>query len=114
MLRMPQMSEFRIVENYEGNSVLLENLSTHNYYILCDSAHHAQQLKLAILLETLPSPIVAPELYMAKANKNDSTKIFIPKDIALFNENSCEEDDESLGCCQSGCSGCPYYKGGRN
>lgn len=100
------MSEFKI--NPYENKALLEyfNPTTgENYKILCDSPTHAQKIKISILLDALASPIDAPELY----NK-------LSKDIFTMGALASNEEDEedSMGCCQSGCAGCPDFKGYKN
>lgn len=99
------MSEFKI--NPYENRALLEYRnpeSGENYKILCNTVEHAQKIKISILLEALASPLVAPELYF-KFSKD----IFTPNKLASFEDN--EEELDSMGCCQSGCAGCPTFRG---
>lgn len=103
------MSEF-ILTPYE-DKILLElvtDLTHEKYSILCSSKEQAHEIKLSLILDTLVCPKKAPELY---TKINDF--IYAPKDIAFRDEVESLSEEE-LNCCQSGCPGCPYYKGIKN
>ncbi len=106
------MSEYKILpyEDKGKYQILSSGITSSEFSIICDSKEQAHKLYLSLLLETTPNPIKASELYffVKKEMKNDKyVNFYIPKDLLL------EDDpiDDMNSCCQSGCKGCPHFKG---
>ena len=77
-----------------------------DFAIICENSDDAHKLYLSLLLETTPHPHQASELYFY-VKEEEGIKYYLPKDI-LFPE---EDNSDIDSCCQSGCSGCPHFKG---
>lgn len=112
------MSEYRLINCEKTKKFYLESITHGNHFILFDDQALAHNTKLSLMLGTMACPQIAPELYN-KLNENYLEKtVFVPRDLAYReDEISCERTaqqiyEESIeDCCQSGCSGCPFYQG---
>ncbi|EQC45485.1 hypothetical protein [Bacteriovorax sp. Seq25_V] len=103
------MTEYKLIDLHDKENCLLLSVSGGKYYLFCDNQNEAHSYKLGLMLETLPSPAEAPELYES-VELSGYENVLKPKSLAF---NSHEEDDFD-SCCQSGCAGCPHYKGLRS
>jgi hypothetical protein len=75
-----------------------------NYYeIGFPQAESAHQFKLALALGHYPSPEDEPSKWNLY-DKDWDPPIYIPTEFL-------PDEEPYAGCCQSGCSGCPTYRG---
>ncbi len=100
------MKEY-IIESYaEKYLVTLNNEAQFN--ILCDSHSIAHHLALSLNLGTMETPIEGPELFTLVGNVR-GVKTYT---LSLVSPNlRVDEEADINDCCQSGCSGCPYFNG---
>lgn len=102
------MLEYKTIpyEDKGKYQVLSKGSKEGEFAIICEDSDQAHKLYLSLLLETTPTPIQASEMYFYVKEVN-SIKYYLPKDI-LFPEDEASDIDS---CCQSGCKGCPHFKG---
>ncbi len=102
------MLEYKTIpyEDKGKYQVLSKGAKDVEFSIICENSELAHKLYLSLLLETTPNPSQAGELYFFVKEENN-VKYYLPKDILFPDEVSSDIDS----CCQSGCSGCPHFKG---
>ncbi len=78
------------------------------FSILCDTHSIAHHLALSLNLGTMETPVQNPDLFTLIGK----VKGLNTYSLSLTTPNMRIDDDADFNdCCQSGCSGCPYFNG---
>ncbi len=102
------MIDYKILayEDKGKYQILSKGLGSSDFSIICENHNQAHKLYLSLLLETTPNPNQAKEMYFY-VKEESLVKFYIPKNLLLEDD----ESDDIDSCCQSGCKGCPLFKG---
>lgn len=108
IIKWKLMKEY-IIDNYsEKFIVTLNEKSAAEFNILCDTRSIAHHLALSLNLGTMETPLENPGLFtfigMVRGLKTYSLSLVSPN-------LRVDEDADINDCCQSGCSGCPFFNG---
>lgn len=96
------MENIKLIE-IEGSRYAVE-LSDSAQQVVFKTQAEANQFKLSLLLGTQPTPNKAPNLYQLISD-SEGLKIY---SLEKAQSNRDQDDWGEEGCCQSGCSGCPW------
>lgn len=102
------MKEYIIDTYSEKFLVTLNEESSAEFNILCDTRSIAHHLALSLNLGTMQTPLENPDLFtfvgMVRGLKTYGLSLVSPN-------LRVDEDADINDCCQSGCSGCPFFNG---
>lgn len=100
------MKEY-IIDSYSEKFLVTLNGEA-EFNILCDTKSIAHHLALSLNLGTMETPLENPDIFTFIGNIR-GIKTY---GLSLTTPNMRIDDDADFNdCCQSGCSGCPYFNG---
>ncbi len=98
------MNEFILAEY--NDKYLVKQLQSPRFVVVCDTKSIAHHLALSYNLGTMDTPLDNPRLF-TEVDEIEGIKAF---SLSLVSPNiRVDEEAQINDCCQSGCSGCPFY-----
>ncbi|EQC50762.1 hypothetical protein [Bacteriovorax sp. DB6_IX] len=75
------------------------------FSIIFDNKSEAHKFSISLMLGAAPSPSQSPDFYTELKTENGTRYL----EVAPLKKVEEEAGFDISECCQSGCSGCPYY-----